>query len=412
MTHGYHNEGRFVAALFCLLAFAVAVAEPAISQPVPLRMVAWDDPGTRGLSLTADLLAGFHDRCPGVRVSYSHEDRANLRVRLRYWMGSHQQYAPDLTVLPDVYLSAHAGQLLPLDEALKPRDTDAFVPALLDRCRVNGKLVGVPWIVQSRALYYRPDLLEAARLSPPQTLSDLKRAAEKLSRRQSVYGLGLPGASAAGGLEMFLDLLHGHDGRLQDDKGQFDFQSPAAIDALEYWVSLQQAGATQPEALSWTQAELQEAFVQGKLAMLIAGPALHQRLREAAPALPVAVAPLPADRQPALPVSAEVLVALKTTAQPQAAAEFLRFMCRPEAQLAMSYMGSLPTIRAQLRKVREEPGVAPFVAGLEQARGLPMREIETAERVVGRALWLALSGRMDAETALKTAAEEEARRIF
>ncbi len=62
--------------------------------------------------------------------------------------------------------------------------------------------------------------------------------------------------------------------------------------------------------------------------------------------------------------------------------------------------------------MRDEEDLAPFVAGMERARGLPMLEIEPAQRIIERALWLCLSGRATPAEALKTASTEEAQRIF
>lgn len=405
------QKGRLLAAFFCGLTSlwdCVVYSQEAHT----LQFVAWEHPGQRRLKGVRDLLAAFSQRCPEIRVNFSFADWQQARVRMRYWCGSSQQYAPDLTVLPDIWLEEYAEKLLPLESYLQPRDWEGFIPAILQRCQARGHLVGLPWIVRSRALYYRADLLEKAKLSPPRSLAELRAAAIKLSRPPDIYGLGLPAAPEQASLAVFLDILAATGGRPCDEQGHWQFTSPEAEAALTFWQELQQASALPPELLTWTQMELQEALAQGRLAMLIAGPELFIELQKKAPQLPIKVAPLPTNGEQALPIEAEVIVALRTTAKPELTTRFLRFMATAEAQKAMSLMGSLPTYRAAYEAVRKAPDVAPFVAGLERARGLPMKDCAAAQRIIARALWLALSGRCTAGEALKIATEEEIRQPF
>jgi len=412
MKHSFHNGGRYAAAPFCLLLVLAPAARLPAQQPTPLRFAAWRDQGVRPFGAVSDLLDTFHEAHPDVHVNLNYEDWSFARVRLRYWFGSHRQYAPHLTILPDTWLPAYADQLVPLDGVLRPKDTAGFVPALLDRCRVKGRLVGLPWLVRSRALYVRTDLLETAKVKPPRTLAELQAAAIALAKPPAVYGLGLPAAQGGGGLDTFLDLLDAHGGAPLDKDGKLQLQSKEAEAALGYWLGLQQAHALQPEGLTWTDDDLCDAFVAGHVAMLVAGPELGQRLRRAVPTLKFGVVPLPTDRAPDLPVSAEVLVALSNAGEPEAVGRFMRYMATAEAQRAMTFMGGLPTYQSHLERVRDEEDVAPFVAGMERARGLPMLEIEPAQRIIERALWLCLSGRSTPAEALKTASTEEAQRIF
>ncbi|MBU0607061.1 MAG: extracellular solute-binding protein [Armatimonadetes bacterium] len=412
MRHVPNNGGRYPAAPFCVLLLATLVlAEPAQAQTA-LRFAAWHDTGGHSLRGITDLLDGFHDRNPDVRANYNAEDWSQARVRLKYWFGSHSQYAPDVTILPDIWLAAYADQLMPLDGVLKAKDTSGLVPAVLDRCRVNGRLVGIPWIVRSRALYCRTDLLEAAKLKPPKTLEELQAAATALAKPPDVYGLGLPGRPGGGGLEAFLDLLAAHGGQPLDKDGKLQLQSKEAEAALAFWQTLHRERVLEPEVLSWSELDLQEAFARGQLAMLIAGPELHQRLRKVAPTLKFGVTALPTGGDPSLAIAVEVLVALRNTQQPEATTRFLRFMASDEAQRAMTLMGGLPVAEAYYQRVRGDVDVAPFVTGLERARGLPMAQAEPAARIVERALWLCLSGRATPAEALKIASDEEDRRIF
>ncbi|MEN6644925.1 MAG: sugar ABC transporter substrate-binding protein [Armatimonadia bacterium] len=405
-------EGRHLAALVCLAIVAcLSTARAQTPQPTVLQMVAWRNPGERTLSGTVDLLGSFQDSNPNLRVNLTQEKWSDARARLRYWCGSLARYAPDLTVMPDVWLSQFADSLLPLDDYLKPRDIAGIAPAVLDRCRLDGKLYGLPWLVRSRVLYYRQDLFEAAKLKPPKTLEELQAAAVALSEEKSLYPLGLP-AAPGGAMETFWGFLMAFDGPKVDERGDLDLCSEQAVKALGYWLGLQQAGLTQPEGLTWTTEELEEQFAAGKVGMLFSGPELARYLRASRPGLKFGMCPLPGAKGPLGQVSCEVMVVFKNTQNAANCGRFARFMASGEAQRAMWLMGGLPTYRQHIAEAAKDATTAPFVAQLEGAQGLPLQQPGRVSGIVERALWLALSGRADAATALQQAVKEEAQRLF
>lgn len=374
--------------------------------PTTLRLVAWESRGERLLAGTVDLLAGFHESTPDLRLNLTHEDWSQAHTRLRYWSGSLRGYAPDMTIVRDRWLAQFAGSLLPLDDHLTRLDLQGFVPAVLDRCRVDGKLLGVPWVTRSLALYYRADLLEAQKLAPPQTLEELQSVALRLRELAGVHGVGLAAEEAGGAAETFLALLGAYGGEIVDGQGRLQLDTPQALQALEYWQGLQRSGATQPEMLQWSAADLNVAFAEGKVGMIIAGPELARHLKNQRPQLRFGVTALPAGSQQAAQINSEVLVVWRSSRYTADAVRFVKFMCRPQSQRAMSLIGGIPTQTAQLAEAAKAPEQAAFVSGLAQARGLPVGNPEAVTLALERVLYLTLSGRLDARSALSFVAAE------
>src|SRR5690606_34883862 len=54
--------------------------------------------------------------------------------------------------------------------------TNDYFPAILDSNRLKGRLVGVPWYVDTRLLFYRTDMLREAGFAEPPTTWDEWRA--------------------------------------------------------------------------------------------------------------------------------------------------------------------------------------------------------------------------------------------
>ncbi|MGE5531228.1 MAG: extracellular solute-binding protein [Bacteroidota bacterium] len=374
-----------------------------------LRLVCWQNEGEK-LAGSPDLLAAFEEANPTLRVNLSYERWPQAHPRLKYWTGSLRNYAPDFTIVKDVWLPQFAGDVIALDEKGLSKELQGLVPATLERCRINGKLMGLPWMASSRVLYCRSDLLEAAKLKAPTTLEELATVAKGLSK-DGVHGLGLPASAGGGGVDAYLALLWAMGGQAVAD-GKVTLKTDEAAKALQYWVELQEAGALQPEGLSWSSAELDGAFAGGKLGMVFSGPALGRYLRRERPALKFETVPLPAGKSQPGQVSVDVLVALKSSKHPEACARFMEYMAAENARRAMWMMGSAPTHRRQVAEAKQDPAQKAFVERLETARGMPMQQTEKVERVVERALWLALSGRLEAAAALRAALAEEEQAPF
>lgn len=418
-----HTRGRLWAALcVCrpdrtaglalLLALVLAGAAGAADPPARplLQMIAWVGEEERLPAGVRDLLQGFEQSQPVARVNLIYDRWPQAQPRLKYWTGSLREYAPDLTIIRDVWLPRYAASLLPLDDVIGTADLASLVPTVTDRGRLGGKLLGVPWRLSARALYYRADLLAEAGLAPPHTLADLAAAARKLTKPGQVWGLGLPGAAGGDGAETFLSLLAACGGRPVDEAGHLALGTPEAQRVLQWWLDLAQAGALAPEALSWTEADLQAAFAAGRVAMVPGEPDFGAALSRQQTSGKYAVTAMPTDKGGANLVSCDLLVALAGTKHPRECASFLRFVAGAGGQRALWLMGGLPTCRPQVAEGRQDPRLAPYLDQLETARGWPLEQSEAVLRVVDRALWLSLSGRADAAGALAAAVGAESAR--
>ncbi|KAF9974786.1 hypothetical protein BGZ73_001720 [Actinomortierella ambigua] len=74
------------------------------------------------------------------------------------------------------YAPSQSHFLLPLDEAteITPDEQAEFLEAPLKSCRVHGRLVQLPRMIDSRVLFYRRDLLERAGILPPKSHAAVK----------------------------------------------------------------------------------------------------------------------------------------------------------------------------------------------------------------------------------------------
>ena len=117
--------------------------------------------GTEG-EVLQDFAAAFTDANPDAKVE----------VTAVPWDGAHDKIAnaiaagetPDVSLIGTTWMGefAEAGGIDPTPEGLV--DEADFFPGAWESTEVGGTSYGVPWYVETRALYYRTDLARAGRL--------------------------------------------------------------------------------------------------------------------------------------------------------------------------------------------------------------------------------------------------------
>ena len=177
---------------------AIGVAVPTLASLTALtaaaadeiRFVAMDYDATMQTDTQA-LVDAFNASQSDVAVDLQVVSWAEGHDRLVIWISGNQ--APDLANVSAGWMVEFNAidALEPLDDKFSPGFLDAFEPAGLDAMRIDGKLMGLPYFLDPRALYYRTDLFEAAGLEPPATWDEVRAAAKALNNPPDVYGIGI-----------------------------------------------------------------------------------------------------------------------------------------------------------------------------------------------------------------------------
>ena len=385
----------------CLMWHVLLTSVCNAQQPIRLSLVAWQDDGDAELRKCAGILSEFSRRHPQFQVDMTYDSWANAYGRLSRWCGSLNEYAPDMTIIPDQWMGEFSDHLYAFGPGFT-QHLQAFFPPVLAPAIIDGRTHGVPWRMDSQVLYYRTDLLAEAGQNPPQTWEQLSAAATEVANpSEGIYGFGLPGAVSGGGANLLLTLLWSSGGEVVDGDGEIRLVSEQMIVALDYCVQLARSGVLQPEVLAWDQASLQQAFMDGKLTMLIADSTLATRLHQSKSHPDYAVSPLPAGDHPLAFVSMSYLVVMRTSHHREACQEFLKYMASKDVQERMLQTGTIPSHWEVAERFRREPPMSAFVANLEHAHSRPNRNWELLQAGLDDALFLAISGRMSATEALE-----------
>jgi multiple sugar transport system substrate-binding protein len=187
----------------------------------------------------------------------------DLRTKLLQLAGSHA--VPDLVLLdnPDLQQLAATGALA--DLGADGVRTAGIYPNIVAAGRYNGKLYGLAPGVNALALFYNTKLFSATGLRPPRTWSELTADAATLTAgKQHGIGFAVPATEEGSFQFESFFLTAGADLRT--------LNSPQAVSALRLLANLVSSGSAPKDVLSWTQANVEEQFANGSLAMMVNGP--------------------------------------------------------------------------------------------------------------------------------------------
>ncbi len=359
----------------------------------------------REAEVVASLLPRFNARHPDIAV----------HIQQLPWTAAHEKlltaYAggslPDLCQLGNTWLPEFSAldALEPLDERIADAGiaSDDYYSGILDTNRMPAsggtRLLGLPWYVDTRLLFYRSDLLQAAgHARPPETWSEWRAAMQDIRRRGGAghYGALLPLNEP----EPLLALALQQGPLLSDDDTRGAFAQPPFRRALDFYVSLFNDGLA-PAMTNTQVSNVWDEFARGLFAFYITGPWNIGEFRRRLPAARQndwATAPLPGPDGPGVSTAGgSSLVLFKGSKRKDAAWKLIAFLSEPETmQRFHALTGDLPPRRSAWRSpsLADDLPSRAFAQQLERIRAAPkipeweriFQEMQlTAERVVQRA---------------------------
>ncbi len=337
----------------------------------------------------AELIPAFEASHPGVRVE----------VQQIPWNGAHEKLltavvgerTPDVAQLGNTWIPEFAtiGALTALDaqasSSASVQEGDYF-PGVWATNHFEGSLFGIPWYVDTRLLFYRSDLLAQAGFTrPPETwrewLTMLHAIQQRGPAERSPIFLPL------NEYEPLLALALQQEEPLLRDEDRFgNFESAGFRRALEFYVSLFQAGLAQRLAANQI-ANLWDEFARGTFVFYISGPWQIGNFRQRLPASLAddwMTAPLPGREGPgsSLALGAS-LVVFEQSKHKQLAWELIEHLSRPDVQRRFyDLSGDLPPRRSswQGASLASDEHAAAFRDQLE--RVAPAPQVPEWERIV------------------------------
>lgn len=341
-------------AAFALL-FSVACSSNAQNGPAGATGAAGGTPSTAGKQVTlsvwamgdegdklgnSDVLQQFQKDNPEIQVNVTAIPWSVAHDKLITAVAGKQ--TPDVTQLGSTW-AGEFSKLNAMDDPPGSVKKDDFYKAAIDAGSFNGKLVGVPWYVDTRVLYYRQDLAQQAGISQaPQTWDDLNKLAQAYHAGGAKYGIAL----SSNNWQEYVPFLYSAGGDIMQNN-QFTLDSQAAVKALNEYVSIFKQNLTpqtEPQGFDVTQ-----TFVSGDTPMFFSGPWHRSLINKAAPQLEGkwATARVPKDQSSTSFVGGAELAVFKNSPNRDAAWKFVQYMMQPATQVAWyKDVADLPAVKS------------------------------------------------------------------
>ena len=340
----------------CLLLLLLTACARA-PEPTVIRFWAMGREG----EVVRELLPQFEREHPGLRVD----------VQTIPWNAAHEKlltaYAagalPDICQLGNTWVPEFAilDALTPLQpyversQVVQPAD---YFPGIWNTNIVEGQLVGVPWYVDTRLLFYRKDVLrDAGVTAPPRTWEEWRRALAAVKREVGPERYAI--LMLLNEFEPQLSLaLQGDDPLLRDGGRYGNFGTPGFRNALGLYAEMFERGWAPP--VSETQvSNVWEEFFKGDFAFYLSGPWNIREFRKVAPpelADQWGTMPLPGPDGPGAGIAGGTSLVLfrggkgHDAQRRQAAWKLVEFLSRPDIQQRFyALIGDLPPRRSTWR---------------------------------------------------------------
>jgi multiple sugar transport system substrate-binding protein len=383
----------------------MALSAASWAQELEVAVWSYDVPGEKEYYET--LKRDYEAANPGAHVNIVLDKWDDAHDRIRGWIKTAS--GPDAIVLPDIWIVEFFKGIEPFEKYLKPGQEAEFFPVLFKKGIHHGHLVGLLWATSTKALFYRKDLFDAARIKAPVTWDDQFVAAIKVSDPPKIYGLGLPGKPVAETEDNLYFYFWSAGGRFFGPDGRCAINSEAGFRSLQLYCNyVNKYHLTQPEVTSYSRKEARVLFEQGRLGMYAEGPWLIEIMRKTAPHVPFAVAPLPRDKEMVTQLITDHMVILRGSKQKEAAAGFIHFCYQDKYRLAFAKLGIIPEKIAVAKDdhFQKDPEWKAFVDVIPNGKVIPLINWEEIACVLRDMMVQTLSARKEVRTALDDAARQ------
>jgi multiple sugar transport system substrate-binding protein len=201
----------------------------------------------------------------------------------------------------------------------------------------NGMHPGITWQFDSRVIYYRKDLFEAAGIAVPTTWDEWLAAAKALHNPDGgVAGMALPAKQGTYDADQFwMQLVLQAGGGIADADGNLTIDSPENLAALKFEKEMVDCCTARGTA-SWSFTEVMRAYEQGQAAMAFGHGGFISDIQRNAPeifantgVLPVLIGPGGPEAQHIVSFANPWMI-YKQTEHPEEAKVFLRWMMDPQ----------------------------------------------------------------------------------
>ncbi|GGA88276.1 ABC transporter substrate-binding protein [Brucella endophytica] len=147
---------------------------------------------------------------------------------------------------------------------------EGVLPGAWTTVEYDGKRYGMPWILDTKYLFYNKEILEKAGISaPPKTWAELNEQAKIIKDKGLLQSpIAWSWAQAEAAICDYTTLVSAYGGKFLED-GKPAFQTDGGLDALKYMVDSYKSGVTNPNSKEFLEEDVRRVFQNGEAAFAL-----------------------------------------------------------------------------------------------------------------------------------------------
>ncbi|WP_420798704.1 extracellular solute-binding protein [Nitratireductor pacificus] len=166
---------------------------------------------------------------------------------------------------------AENGVLVDVSDRITDAMKSGVLPGAWTTVQNDGKFYGMPWILDTKYLFYNKEMLKQAGIdAPPATWDELNEQAKILKEKGIVeHPIAWSWAQAEAAICDYTTLVSAYDGSFLDSDGKPAFQAGGGLEALQYMASSYNSGLTNPNSKEFLEEDVRNVFQNGEAAFAL-----------------------------------------------------------------------------------------------------------------------------------------------
>lgn len=217
-----------------------------------------------------DMTDDFMKANPNITVSTEFVPYEELRNKTMLAYGSNNPY--DAVLVDDIWYAEYAskGMLYDITAKIPANYKEGVLAGAWNVTTKQGKVLGLPWFLDTMYLFYNSDMLKKAGYSmPPKSIEemvDMGRALKAKGVVEHPFVFSLAQAEAL--ICVYANFLEAFGGSFQDTSGNYILDT-SGVKALEFLVSLKKEGLLNPNSLEYLEEDVRRVFSSGDAAFTL-----------------------------------------------------------------------------------------------------------------------------------------------
>lgn len=248
-----------------------AAAAPAAAEPVTIKVLTMDQAAMSVDDMNA-VAQEFMAANPEIKVEMTFVPYENVHDKFVTGMAANPP-AYDVVMVDVVWYDewVKSGYLADVTDKISADTKSKVFPSAWNVVSRNGKVYGMPWLLDTKYLFYNTDMLKQAGFDkPPATWEELETMAKAIKDKGLAdYPIVWSWKQAEASICDFTALLYGNGGKFLDDSGKPVFNDAQGVATLEWMKKSIDDGLTNPASISDLEGDVLNVFNSGKAAFAL-----------------------------------------------------------------------------------------------------------------------------------------------